>query len=420
LNYNWQEKKLGDLLSILTDYHANGSYKKLKENVTLLDKPEYAVMIRTKNFEQNDFLSDLKYINKHAYDFLKKSKVYPGDILMNKIANAGSVYFMPELKRPVSLAMNLFLLRVDQEYANQRYIYYYLKANEKYVKSFAIGVATNTITKENVRNLVINLPKKSNQRKIVAILSAYDNLIENNTRRIQILEEMAQRIYKEWFVDFKYPGHENDQMIDSDLGMIPEGWEAGKLDMIARLVKNKYDDQLHSNFPLLDLSRIPRKSNSISDFGESNEITTARIIFKKSNILFGAIRPYFHKVVYCPNDGITNSSVFVIENRDGFSNMYLFSNLFSKSTVKWASQHSGGTKMPVIGWSVFKNMPVIIPRTEILIKFDQILNPMLQKISNFVHKNQNLKKTRSLLLPKLISGKRDVSDLDIDTSILND
>ena len=178
--------------------------------------------------------------------------------------------------------------------------------------------------------------------------------------------------------------------------------------------------QWKSHYPEVKNEKNQKKSNSISDFGESNEITTARIIFKKSNILFGAIRPYFHKVVYCPNDGITNSSVFVIENRDGFSNMYLFSNLFSKSTVKWASQHSGGTKMPVIGWSVFKNMPVIIPRTEILIKFDQILNPMLQKISNFVHKNQNLKKTRSLLLPKLISGKRDVSDLDIDTSILND
>ena len=322
-----------------------------------------------------------------------------------------------------AIANNMFQIKIKEKNIVDKNFLYWTLRQEGVYKSLNNSQSSSTmpaITFDMIGNLIINIPDLVNQKKITSILSAYNHLIENNTRRIQILEEMAQRIYKEWFVDFKYPGYENDQMIDSDLGMIPEGWEAGKLDMIARLVKNKYDDQLHSNFPLLDLSRIPRKSNSISDFGESNEITTARIIFKKSKILFGAIRPYFHKVVYCPNDGITNSSVFVIENRDGFSNMYLFSNLFSKSTVKWASQHSGGTKMPVIGWSVFKNMPVIIPRTEILIKFDQILNPMLQKISNFVHKNQNLKKTRSLLLPKLISGKRDVSDLDIDTSILND
>ena len=122
--------KLGDLLELLTDYHANGAYKKLKANVELLDEPDHAIMIRTTNFEQNDFSSNLKYINKHAYEFLAKSKVYPNDIIMNKIANAGSSYFMPDLKVPVSLAMNLFLLRVDTDLVNPTYLYIYLKIND--------------------------------------------------------------------------------------------------------------------------------------------------------------------------------------------------------------------------------------------------------------------------------------------------
>ena len=100
--------------------------------------------------------------------------------------------------------------------------------------------------------------------------------------------------------------------------------------------------------------------------------------------------------------------------------MYLFSNLFSSLTVKWASQHSGGTKMPVISWNVFKNMPLVIPSSKVLNQFDKIISPMLQKISILVNKNQNLKETRDYLLPKLISGKVDISDLDIDTNILND
>lgn len=103
---------LGNLIELLTDYHANGAYEKLKENVNLLDKENHAVMIRTTNFEANDFTNNLIYIDEHAYEFLKKSKVYTSDLIMNKIANPGTVYFMPNLSKPVSLGMNLFLIRI--------------------------------------------------------------------------------------------------------------------------------------------------------------------------------------------------------------------------------------------------------------------------------------------------------------------
>nr|WP_025446203.1 hypothetical protein [Helicobacter pylori] len=106
--------KLGDILEVLTDYHSNGSYKTLKENVTLLEQPNFAIMIRTTNFEKNDFRKNLIYINQQAYNFLSKSKVLHQDILINKIANAGAVYFMPRLDKPVSLGMNLFLLRIKK------------------------------------------------------------------------------------------------------------------------------------------------------------------------------------------------------------------------------------------------------------------------------------------------------------------
>jgi len=123
-------RELDFCLTVLTDYHANGSYATLRENVTLLDVPDYAVMIRTTNFEKEDFNNDLKFVNEHAYHFLAKSKVHPGDILMNKIASPGSVYRMLDLGRPVSLAMNLFLLRTDATRLNQTYAYYWLKTND--------------------------------------------------------------------------------------------------------------------------------------------------------------------------------------------------------------------------------------------------------------------------------------------------
>lgn len=174
----WNIINLGDELDIITDYHSNGSYKTLKENVTLKETEDYAIMIRTTNFEQNNFSDNFRYVDKEAYNFLNKSKVFPDDIIMNKIANAGSVYLMPNLKRPVSLAMNLFLIRMKKS-VNQRYVYYYLKNNEKYLKSFAQGSVTKTITKENVKTFPLVLPPIEIQNKIDYILSTINKKIEN-------------------------------------------------------------------------------------------------------------------------------------------------------------------------------------------------------------------------------------------------
>lgn len=201
----WKEYKLGDLITLLTDYHSNGSYKTLKANVELLDEDSYAVMIRTKNFEQNDFSKELKYIDEHAYNHLAKSKVYADDIIMNKIANAGSIYRMPDLNRPVSLAMNLFLIRFNEKETDQVFMYYYLKQNERYIKTFAEGSVTKTITKNAVRNLDVIIPTKKEQLEIVNTLNNLDQKITLLREQNQTLEELAQTLFKRWFIEFEFP-----------------------------------------------------------------------------------------------------------------------------------------------------------------------------------------------------------------------
>ncbi len=173
---NWQRVRLGDILELLTDYHANGSYELLKNNVTLLKHVDFAIMIRTTNFENNDFKNDLIYINKKAYEFLSKSKVFAGDILVNKIANAGTAYFMPKLNQPVSLGMNLFLLRIKPNY-NNFFIFKQIANYERVLKTFANGSATKTITKNVIKNLLIPLPPLNEQIAIANILSAVDRYL---------------------------------------------------------------------------------------------------------------------------------------------------------------------------------------------------------------------------------------------------
>jgi len=165
---SWKEVRLGDLIVDLTDYHANGSYVKLKANVTLKEEEDYACMIRSTNFEKNNFKDLLIYIDEKAYNFMHRSKLFGGEILISKIGNAGSVYLMPNLNRPASLAMNLFALRIN-ELVNNKFLYYYLISNSgsKLINKYVRGVATKSIDKISVRSVMVGLPTLKEQTEIV-------------------------------------------------------------------------------------------------------------------------------------------------------------------------------------------------------------------------------------------------------------
>ncbi|WP_223559005.1 restriction endonuclease subunit S [Chryseobacterium lathyri] len=187
---SWNLIHLGYLLEDLTDYHANGSYEILKENVTLLEDKSYAAMIRSTNFEKNNFNDLLIYINEKAYNFLSKSKLHGGEILISKIGNAGSVYFMPKLDMPSSLAMNLFMLRINNRY-NNKYIYYHLisEFSKENTNKYVRGVTTKSIDKISVRSLTINLPPFEEQQEIVTRIESLFLKADVIEKRYKILKE---------------------------------------------------------------------------------------------------------------------------------------------------------------------------------------------------------------------------------------
>lgn len=401
----WKEIILGDYIQLITDYHSNGSYEKLKENIILKSYSDYAIMIRTLNFERNDFEKDVIYINEKEYNFLKKSKVLPGDILMNKIANAGSVYFMPNLGKPVSLAMNLFLIRLN-DLIDQRFMFYLMKHKEGYIKLYANGAATSTITKEAVRNLRFIIPPLYIQSRITSILSAYDDLIEKNLKRIKLLEELAQRTYEEWFVKFRVNG---DQLeVNEDTGL-PAGWEKKKLNEVILLIrKSVLPKNILPDTPYIGLEHIPRKSITLSEWETAEKVDSLKYSFKKGDILFGKIRPYFHKVGIAQVDGIASSDTIIlrakIKNLKGLILQTVFSDLF----VNTATQSSNGTKMPRANWEVLKKYPVIIPTLEILEAYNDLSNSIIDAIENLCSQNRLLKESRNILLPRLVSGKIEI------------
>ncbi|HOS83159.1 MAG TPA: restriction endonuclease subunit S [Methanolinea sp.] len=310
---------------------------------------------------------------------------------------------------------SIIALRPDKQKIDAKFLFFNLTNRYSELRNLSDSNSSRgSLTCKLIENLPINLPPLPTQRKIAAILSAYDNLIENNTRRIKILEEMAQAIYREWFVHFRFPGHEGVRMVESELGMIPEGWEVRKLGDIAEEVRKSVDpNNLDPNTPYVGLEHVPRKSIALTDWGLAEEVQSTKHQFFIKEILFGKIRPYFHKVVVAPIDGICSSDAIVIRPiKAEFFALVLFC-VSSEDFVNHATQTSQGTKMPRANWNVLVNYSVVIPPKSLLEEFNRIVFDIVDIIITKIFQNNNLRRTRDLLLPKLISGELDVSELDI-------
>jgi type I restriction enzyme S subunit len=250
------------------------------------------------------------------------------------------------------------------------------------------------ITFSMVEDLDIPLPEIEGQRRIVAILSAYDELMENSQRRIRLLEAMARALYREWFVRENLPASAKDR-----------SFQRSTLGQLCDLAKDPFSEQLHADRPLLDLSRMPQHSLAPGDTGASSELTTSRILFEPGDTLFGAIRCYLHKVVAAHFPGVTNTSVLVLRPKQTSFRSLVAIIASDVETIRWADTHSTGTKMPVINWGVFQTMPVPLPSEALARDFEAIAGPMLDQIGVLATQIQNLRRTRDLLLPRLLSGQ---------------
>lgn len=169
---------LGGLIDLLTDYHANGAYETLRDNVQMSDTPDYALMIRTTDLQNDNYDNDVKYISENAYNFLKKSQVFGGEIIINKIGSAGKPYLMPFLNREVSLGMNQFLLKVNNKKVDNFYLYAYLVSSfgSSLINQKVTGAVPLSIDKQSVRDVIVPLPSQAFQQHIHSLIERHQNL----------------------------------------------------------------------------------------------------------------------------------------------------------------------------------------------------------------------------------------------------
>lgn len=298
-----------------------------------------------------------------------------------------------------------------------RYVYYFLQTLG--LEKYNAGVGVPTLNRNHLDNLEIDVHEKENQRKIAAILSAYDDLIENNTRRIKILEEMAQAIYREWFIEFRSPNvelrkatPEEQKLTGKDV--FPKGWEIVKLGEIAEEKRRGVNpSEIDPDTPYFGLEHLPRNSIALSDWGFAKEVQSTKLEFQKREILFGKIRPYFHKVGVAPLDGVCSSdTIVIVPKQEEFFGLVLGC-VSSEAFVNHATQTSQGTKMPRANWDVLVKYAVSKPDQQTLIAFNQLVGNIVDLIINTIFRKRNLRRTRDLLLPKLISGEIRIENVEV-------
>ncbi len=283
-----------------------------------------------------------------------------------------------------------------------------------YIKSVQGGVGVPHISPGQIKNYKFNLPPLATQRKIATILSAYDDLIENNLKRIRLLEEKAQLTYEEWFVRMKFPGHETTP-INEETGL-PVGWAEKTLQDVckinARSLKKEFNETIH----YIDIASVsPGRIDQTTTYDYDEAPGRAKRIVKHGDIIWSCVRPNrkSYSVIWNPIRNLIASTGFCVISPKALPASYLLQVVTTDEFVGYLTNRAGGAAYPAVKAIDFKEAPVVIPPKSLMIEYDNQFKNCLEVSWNLQNQNQLLQEARDLLLPRLMTGVIDPDKLAV-------
>jgi len=389
------------------------------EHKTAPEGDGYALSVGTQAMKDGRIILDAcKPVSADTYEaWTRRMRPQEGDLILAREAPVGQAVRVPP-EPPVCLGQRTVLIRPNPGLVVPRFLHYWLlgPAAQHAMTSVAAGATVPHLNVADIRALDISgMPQDRAVQSFVAeALGGLDDLIGNNRRRVEVLEEMARAIYREWFVRFRYPGHEHVPLVDSPLGPIPDGWRFGRVDDLVTLNKATVDPStVAPSTPAVGLEHIPRRRLTVDDWGEAGALGSRKATFVAGDILFGKIRPYFHKVSVAPVDGICSTDAIVLRPHAEHWGQAVLA-IASDEFVAHAVQTSNGTKMPRADWKVIREFPVAMPPSQMARRFSEKAHALLAHAQSLMFQARHLASLRDLLLPKLVTGQIDVSHLDLD------
>ena len=358
-------------------------------------------VLKVTNCKSTGFqLDGLNYLSEKSREKYKKNELVIGDVIIATVGShpnliesaAGRSCIVNSQVEGFYLNQNAVCVRTkDKKVLSQKYLGYLCKCADfqHYIQSRGRGAANQMrIAISSIKEYSFTLPDIQNQNYIADILSAYDDLIENNQKQIKLLEEADRRLYKEWFVDLRFPGHENTKIVDG----VPEGWNRTNINEILTFHRG-YDltknEMKAGRYPVVG-------STTVIGYHNEFKIKGPGIVTGRS----GSLGKYqFIWDNFWPH----NTSLYISDYKD--HNIFFVYSLLQ--TVDFASLNNGGA-IPTLNRNVLSNIEVIEPTDELQEMFAKIAEPQYQKIKNLEKQNDRLKTARDLLLPKLMSGEVEV------------
>lgn len=334
-----------------------------------------------------------------------KYKVESPCVITGRSGSLGTVQYINKKCTP----LNTTLYVKDFKDNDTKFVYYFLQT--MHLEEFNSGAGVPTLNQNHLHNIKLNVPDLPTQERIADILSSYDDLIENNNRRIELLEKAAQELYKEWFVRFRFPGHEHSKMVNG----IPEGWERNRLsvyyDTTSGGTPSRKNPECFTNgtYPWVKTGEI--QDSIILD---TEEYITAEAIKKSSakllpnnSIIIAMYGVNIGKLAYLNGTMTCNQACCVFKDKKYQSSKhYLF--YYLKSIREYLFLISFGAAQQNLSQDLIKKIKITMPPEEIINSFEMKVDKFYDSIKALQQQNQNLKKQRDLLLPRLMSGKLDV------------
>lgn len=332
-----------------------------------------------------------------------------GDLLFArsslKVEGTGKCSFVQSLPEVTTFESHLIRVRLDRTKADSRFYFYFFQSyhGRATVLSIAKQVGAAGLPGSKLAGLSVPQPVPTIQSRIADVLSAYDDLIENNRRRMALLEDSARQLYREWFVRLRFPGHEHTRITNG----VPEGWKRRVLgDLCEEIRETVSPEAIEPETPYIGLEHIPRRSISLSEWGRAEQVTSNKHRFCEGEILFGKIRPYFHKVGVAFVDGVASSDAIVIRPLDlkvhGLVLMTVSSDPFVAVTAQTMRE---GSKMPRADWKQMQEYPAALPPDGLLDGFESQIQSTVEQLKTLSFANNKLRAARDLLLPRLMSAE---------------
>lgn len=335
---------------------------------------------------------------------------FPGDVLFSNIRTYFKKVWLAQRHGGASADVIVFRPK-DCQKVDSQYLYYVL-SSDAFIESTVIaskGTKMPRGDKDAMLRYMMPLPPLPIQQRIAGILSAYDELIENSQRRIKLLEAMARALYREWFVHFRFPGHENHPRVPSPLGEIPQGWEVKFVKEVATVTygfpfKSREFQTDRIGTPVIRIRDI--LSGSSETFTE--EKAEPKYHVKNGHILIG-MDGDFHMNIWSSGHAYQNQRVARFESKGEIGNFHLF--LALEKPIQELNKAIVGTTVAHLGDMHIKAIQIIFPPKEIRVKASDFLEPLMTQIIGFKQQIQTLRRTRDLLLPRLLSGQIDVKTI---------